>query len=158
MNAAAPLTSASMTPAHELMAFKVGEQEYCVEVRTVREIRGWTATTPLPNAPPHVRGVVNLRGLVLPVIDLGARLGLPPVEPTARHVIIVAWIGEQLVGLLVDSVCDIVSAPEGAIQPPPDVACEQIGALVGGILTLDGRMLSLLRLENVLPPRADKAA
>lgn len=137
--------------ARELIAFQVAGQEFCVDVMSVREIRGWTPATPLPNAPPFVLGVVNLRGVVLPVIDLGARLGLGAATPSPRHVMVVAWIGERLVGLLVDSVCDIVTVTDAMIQPTPDVASEAVRSLVRGVLALDQRMMSLLQLEHILP-------
>ncbi len=83
---------------------------------SVREIRGWTPATALPRAPGFVRGVINLRGVVLPIIDLADRLGFAPAEPTPRHVIIVAQTGRQIVGLLVDAVSDIIAmaARQGA--------------------------------------------
>src|ERR1700749_3854771 len=86
----------------ELISFRIGVQEFCVDIMGVREIRGWTAATALPRSPGFVRGVINLRGAVLPIVDLAARLGFDSAEPTARHVIIVAQIGVQTVGLLVD--------------------------------------------------------
>ena len=76
----------------ELIAFRIGDQEFCVDIMSVREIRGWAPATPLPRTPSFVKGVINLRGAVLPIIDLGARLGLKTSEPTARHVIMMdAW-------------------------------------------------------------------
>ena len=90
---------------------------------SVREIRGWTAATPLPRTPDFVRGVINLRGAVLPIIDLSARLGLGFTEPEARHVIIVCRINNQMVGLLVDAVSDILTVTDDLIQPTPDVGC-----------------------------------
>src|ERR1700684_2210346 len=89
--------------ARELISFRVGAQEFCVDIMAVREIRGWTAATALPQSPTYVRGVINLRGAVLPIVDLAARLGFASADPTARHVIIVTQIGDQLVGLLVDA-------------------------------------------------------
>src|SRR5271167_2234296 len=86
----------------ELIAFRIGEQIFCVDVMSVREIRGWTPATPLPQAPAFVRGVINLRGSVLPIVDLAARLGFALAEPSARHAIVVAQIGHQIVGLLVE--------------------------------------------------------
>jgi purine-binding chemotaxis protein CheW len=145
---------AASVSSRDLISFRVAQQEFCIEVMSVREVRGWTPATPLPNAPSYVCGVVNLRGAVLPVVDLGARLGLPAAEATGRHVIIVAWIGEQLVGLLVDAVCDIVAATDDMIQPTPDVASELVKGLVKGIMALDGRMISLIQLENLFPPAA----
>src|SRR4051812_24315234 len=88
----------------ELISFRIGDQEFCVDIMEVREIRGWTPATALPKAPAFVRGVITLRGAVLPIVALGARLGLGTAEPTARHVIIVAQVQNQVVGLLVDAV------------------------------------------------------
>lgn len=110
----------------ELIAFRIGAQEFCVDIMAVREIRGWTPATPLPRAPAFVRGVINLRGAVLPIVDLSARLGLATTEPDARHVIIVVRIGEQTVGLLVDAVCDILTVTDEMLQPTPDVACDMV--------------------------------
>jgi purine-binding chemotaxis protein CheW len=141
----------------DLISFRAAGQEFSIEVMSVREVRGWTPATPLPNAPSYVCGVVNLRGAVLPVVDLAARLGLAPAEPTGRHVIIVAWIGEQLVGLLVDAVCDIVSADDEMIQPTPDVASQDVKDLIRGLLALDGRMISLIQLEALFPAAAEAA-
>ena len=96
---------------NELIAFRLGGQEFCVDIMSVRDIRGWTQTTPLPHSPDYVKGVINLRGSVLPVIDLAARLGFAPTEPTARHVIIVTQVANHSVGLLVEAVSDIRSVP-----------------------------------------------
>src|SRR6185369_16962312 len=110
----------------ELISFRIGDQEFCVDIMSVREIRGWTAATPLPRTPDFVRGVINLRGAVLPIIDLSARLGLGATEPEARHVIIVCRIASQMVGLLVDAVSDILTVTDDLVQPTPDVGCEQV--------------------------------
>lgn len=135
----------------ELISFRIGAQEFCVDIMAVREIRGWTAATALPRSPAFVRGVINLRGAVLPIIDLASRLGFPSTEPTDRHVIIVAQIGSQLVGLLVDAVSDILTVTDDIIQPTPDVASDTAKTFVRGLLAVDGRMLSLLGLERILP-------
>ena len=89
--------------ATELLAFRLGDQEYCVDIMSVREIRGWTRATPLPFAPGHVKGVINLRGTILPVIDLAVRLGMAPVAGDDRNVIIVVAVNGHTVGLLVDA-------------------------------------------------------
>ncbi len=135
----------------ELISFRIGAQEFCVDIMAVREIRGWTAATALPRSPAFVRGVINLRGAVLPIIDLASRLGFPSTEPTDRHVIIVAQIGTQLVGLLVDAVSDILTVTDDIIQPTPDVASDTAKTFVRGLLAVEGRMLSLLTLERILP-------
>ena len=135
----------------ELISFRIGAQEFCVDIMAVREIRGWTAATALPRSPAFVRGVINLRGAVLPIVDLAARLGFASAEPTDRHVIIVAQIGHQMVGLLVDAVSDILTVTDDLIQPTPDVASDTAKTFVRGLLAVDGRMLSLLGLDRILP-------
>jgi purine-binding chemotaxis protein CheW len=143
----------------ELIAFRIGEQEFCVDIMSVREIRGWTPATPLPRSPAYMKGVINLRGVVLPIIDLGARFGLATNEPTERHVIMVAHVSSRLVGLLVDAVSDIVQLSDAAIQPTPDVASEQVKSFVKGIFAVEGgRMISLIDLNNVLPEGEAEAA
>jgi purine-binding chemotaxis protein CheW len=137
----------------ELISFRIGDQEFCVNIMEVREIRGWTPATALPQAPAFVRGVINLRGAVLPIVDLGARLGLGTADPTARHVIIVAQVQNQVVGLLVDAVSDILTVTDEEIQPTPDVASEMVRTFVRGLLAIDGRMVSFISLDRVLPDR-----
>jgi purine-binding chemotaxis protein CheW len=148
---------ADQARARELIAFRMGAQEFCVDIMSVREIRGWTKATPLPHSPGFVRGVVNLRGTVLPIVDLAARLGFPPAEPTARHVIIVAQIGAQTVGLLVDAVSDILTVTEDVIQATPEVASEMTKTFVRGVLAVDERMISLIALDHV-PPADERDA
>jgi len=142
----------------ELISFRIGEQEFCVDIMAVREIRGWTPATPVPHSPAFVRGVINLRGAVLPVIDLADRLGLGVAEESARHVIIVVQIGSRIVGLLVDAVCDILSTADHIVQRTPDLGGDQMQAFVRGLIALEGRMISLLDLELVLnEPQAEAA-
>ncbi len=157
LNLAVPTASTLGEPI-ELIAFRVGAQEFCVDIMSVREIRGWTAATPLPHAPPFVKGVINLRGTVLPILDLSERLGLGETRATARHVIIVTRIGRHLVGLLVDAVCDILTLRAEALQPTPDVACDTVKALVKGLLPLEDRMVSMIALEQLLPRFEAEAA
>jgi purine-binding chemotaxis protein CheW len=142
----------------ELISFRIGPQEFCVDIMSVREIRGWTAATPLPQSPDYVRGVINLRGAVLPIIDLAARLELGETDATARSVIIVTHIGPRLVGLLVDAVSDILTITEDQVQPTPDIACETVREFVKGLLAVEGRMISWVALERVLPELEAEAA
>ena len=142
----------------ELLSFRVGAQEFCVDIMIVREIRGWVAETPLPHAPAYVRGVVNLRGAVLPIVDLSERLGLGQAEPSAQHVIIVAQIGAQVVGLLVSAVSDILTISDQMIQPTPAIASGMAATYVQGLLTVDNRMVSVLCAERLLPALELQAA
>ena len=135
----------------ELISFCIEDQEFCLDIMAVREIRGWTAATPLPHSPSYVRGVINLRGAVLPILDLKARLGLGGSEPSARSVIIVVHIGSRLVGLLVDGVSEILAADRATVQPTPNVGCETVNRFVRGIITQEGRMISWIDIDDILP-------
>ncbi|MDP1912910.1 chemotaxis protein CheW [Brevundimonas sp.] len=155
------MTEHFSTPAstsRELIAFRIGDQEFCVDIMAVREIRGWTPATPLPRAPGFMKGVINLRGAVLPIIDLGVRFGLKTSEPTARHVIMVAHIGGRMVGLLVDAVSDIIQLNDEQVQPTPDVASDHVKTFVKGIFALEGRMISLIELDRIVPDIEAEAA
>ena len=153
-NAAKNLT----TGGRELIAFRVGAQEFCVNIMSVREIRGWTPATPMPHAPHYVLGVINLRGAVLPIIDLSLRLGMKPAEPTVRHVIIVAQVGHKVVGLLVDAVSDILTVTDENIQPTPEVSSDLERQYARGILAIDKRMICLIELGALFNEAAESEA
>ena len=142
----------------EIVSFSVGSQEFGIDIQSVREIRGWTEETVIPRAPNYVRGVINLRGAVLPIVDLAARLEMGASEPSARNVIIVTQINDQLVGLLVESVADILSVNRDQIQPTPDVASDLAKDFVRGVLPSEGGMLSLLEIKDILPVELSEAA
>lgn len=144
-------TSRIPLPGAELISVRIGDQAYAIDIMAVREIRGWTAATPLPHAPPHVLGMMNLRGAILPVIDLGARLGLGPTTPNSSSVVVVAQIGEVQMGLVVDAVSDILTVTEGLIQPAPDVGSGESAAFVAGVMTTETGIVSLLSLDHVQP-------
>lgn len=146
------------TDAQELLSFRVGEQEYSVEIMSVREIRGWSRATPLPHAAPHVRGVINLRGTVLPIIDLAQRLGLEVAEASERNVIIVVQVRDQTIGLVVDAVSDILSINRDDLQPPPDLAAGEEHGYVHALTIVDGRLLRILDLDAVHPAMESDAA
>lgn len=150
--------AATAADRRELISFRIEDQEFCVDIMAVREIRGWTPATPLPQSPAYICGVINLRGAVLPIMDLSARLGLALAEPTARHVIIVVKVGERLIGLLVDGVSDILLINDDIIQPAPDVACDRVRSFVRGLISLDGRMISLIALDRLIPEVEQMAA
>lgn len=141
----------------QLITFQLDDQILAVDIMAIREIRAWSPATPLPNVPAHVRGVVNLRGVVLPVLDLRHRLGWGATETTGRHVIIVVQIGEQLQGLIVDAVNDIVTVQVDALQPVPDVEESSAGSFLDGLATIDERMIMVLSLDKLLDRLPDVA-
>jgi purine-binding chemotaxis protein CheW len=140
----------------ELLVFRVGEQEFCVDIMAVKEIRSGMQITPLPHSPPYLCGLVNLRGVVLPILNMALRLGFDAGE-AHRGVIIVVWIGQRLVGLQVDAVCDILPVPQNALQPTPEVASNSMEGFVSAIITPDERMICLLALETLLPQDVEAA-
>ncbi len=135
----------------EFLSFCVGAEEFCLDVMSVREIRGWTAPTPLPHAPAHLSGVVNLRGTILPIIDLAARLGLPATRADGRHVVIVVEQGAQTAGLVVDVVSGILALARDRLEPPPAVSGGIASGCLSALSLLDGRMLRIIDLATILP-------
>lgn len=142
----------------ELIAFRISDQEFCVNVMSVREIRGWTQATTLPNTPAYMMGVINLRGAVLPIVDLSARLGMKKSEPTARHVIIVAQVSTRVIGLLVEAVSDIITVTQDNIQPVPEVSSDLERQYARGILAIDKRMICMIELGALFPEQESEAA
>ena len=140
----------------ELVTFRVGNQDFCIDIMLVREIRGWTPATILPHAPSYVLGVINLRGSVVPIVDLSARLGLRASVPDDRHVIVIAVIENQTVGFLVNSVSDIISIDQVDIQGTPDVTSETTRAFIEGVIVTEERMLRVIDIKTVLPKSVEK--
>ena len=150
--------SLAASGACEFIAFRVGAQEFCIDIMSVREIRGWTPATALPHAPAYVRGVINLRGSVLPIVDLAERLGFPATDASARQVIIVVQVGAQIIGLLVDAVSDILTLTTETIQPTPDVATAFVKSFVRGMLAIDGRMIGVIELDSIMETETEETA
>lgn len=135
--------------ARQYITFRLGEQSFGLDIMAIREIRAWSPATRLPHVPSYVAGVVNLRGTVLPVIDLAARLGWQAVSPTDRHVIIVVQTGGQLRGLIVDAVSDIVTIEEDALQAPPSAGHDAVVPHLEGLVALEDRMVMVLDLPGL---------
>lgn len=135
----------------ELISFEIGEQEFCIDIRTVREIRGWTPATPLPQAPDYIRGIINLRGMIMPVIDLRCRLGLGLTEPSSRHVIVVVQDKGRSAGLLVDGVQETFTIAASLPQEPPALGGMDEERFVDAIIPIDGRMISRLVVTRLMP-------
>jgi purine-binding chemotaxis protein CheW len=133
----------------QFITFWLGEQEFGADIMSIREIRGWTPTTELPHSPDYVLGVINLRGMVLPVIDLKARLGRGRTDATVKNVIIVVRCADQTMGVLVDAVSDILTVTESDIQVTPELARDTGSEFVEGIAVLDQRMVTILSMVRL---------
>jgi purine-binding chemotaxis protein CheW len=134
----------------EFISFAIGDDQYGVDIMAVREIKGWSPITHLPRQPDHMRGVLNLRGVMVPIVDLRCRLGEGLTEATPMHVVIVVQIGAQAVGLLADRVLDIVSVDGNQMQPVPRISRAGRRNYLSGLVTVEGQMIALLELSQLL--------
>lgn len=141
----------------QYVTFQVGDRLYGVEIMLVREIKQWSPTTMLPNQPSYTRGVLNLRGTIVPVHDLRARLGGPLTEATENHVVLIATIDQQSVGVLVDAVSDILTVVPEDIRSIPNGARDHDADAIAGLVTSDEEMIALLDLGRLFP-RSDAVA
>jgi purine-binding chemotaxis protein CheW len=138
----------------QYLAFRLGREEYAVDVLRVQEIRGMCAVTSIPNARPWVLGMMNLRGAVVAVLDLRAKLGMASRESEAAPVIVVLCSGEGVVGAVVDAVTDVLDLPRSIIQPPPELGGDVDVSMIRGVAELKGRLVALLELDRVLETSA----
>lgn len=142
----------------EFVTFFAGGQSFSLDIAHVREIRRWTAVTPLPHAPQEVLGVMNLRGSVIPIYDLAARFGLGATPENPRNVVVVAMIGRQTVGLLVEAVSEILSVDRAQIQDTPDIRSDSTRQSIIGVIPLEDGMTRVIDLAAVIQPRGRQAA
>jgi purine-binding chemotaxis protein CheW len=141
----------------EFISFAIGNDQYGVDIMAVREIKGWSEITHLPKQPEYVRGVLNLRGVIVPIVDLRCRFGQGVTEATPLHVVIIVQIDQQLVGLLADRVLDIVSFDAANIQPVPRTASNAEVEFLSGLVTVDNAMIALIDLGNLFTSKFDTA-
>ena len=136
----------------QFVSFSIGEQQYCVDIMQVREFRAWDGASPMPNTPDYVRGVINLRGQIVPVVDLGAHFGHGLTDTEKAAVIVVVMIGDKLYGLMVDAVSDILSVNADDIAEVPDMTTDSgpKGGLLTGIITLEDSMTAIIGLDRLL--------
>lgn len=140
-------------PTEQFITFTIGAEEYGVDIMSVREIKGWAATTALPNSPPYVRGVINLRGIIVPIFDLRARFGLGATETTKTHVVIIVAVQNRIIGILVDAVSDILTIPSGDIRSVPDMDRSIDDAFLDGLVAVGTRMVAIIALDRLFDLR-----
>lgn len=134
----------------QIVAFKLEQEEFAVNIYQVREVLKMVPVTPLPQAAHFIEGVINLRGEVIPVVDLRKRFELPEKERSGQTRIIIVEIGGDKVGLIVDYVTEVLRLPSTAIQPPPAQVAGVRNDLIQGIGRLEGRLLIILSLAKIL--------
>ena len=136
--------------AQQYLTFVLGDEHYGVDILRVQEIKGYSATTPIPNAPAHVKGVMNLRGTVVPVFDLRARFGMPPREYDRFTVIVVVTVGVRVVGVIVDGVSDVVSLEPQSVDAAPELGSDVDTSMIQGIARENDRLITLLEIDQVI--------
>jgi purine-binding chemotaxis protein CheW len=134
----------------QFISFAIGDDQYGVDIMAVREIKGWSDITHLPKQPEYVRGVLNLRGAIVPIVDLRCRFGQGLTETTPLHIVIIVQIGGRQVGLIGDRVLDIVSVDASQIQQVPRTAQGATTDFLSGLVTHDNTMIALIDLPNLL--------
>lgn len=135
---------------HQYLTFRLAEEEYGLEILRVQEIKGYSKVTPLPNTPPEIKGVMNLRGAVVPIIDLRTRFGLRESEYNRFTVIIVVTIGNKVVGLVVDAVSDVLNVTAREVVPTPDLGAGVDTSYMTGIAHSGERLVTLLNVERLV--------
>lgn len=147
----------------QFLTFKLQSEEFGIEILKVQEIKGFTQVTPVPNAPPHVNGVMNLRGTVVPVMDLRVRFSMPRAEYNQFTVIIVVNVHGRVAGLVVDAVSDVLSFKDDDVEPSPDFGAATDTSFLTGLARIEERLVLLLNLESLageteIKPRDNIAA
>jgi len=142
--------SAVAVPTREFLAFRLGDEDYAIDILKVQEIRVFDAVTKLPGAPEYIRGVINLRGLIAPVIDLRIKFGFKEALYTPFTVAIVLLIHERLVAIVADAVVDVVALTEEDVKPPPEFATSVNVEYVIGLAAKSENMLILLDIERLI--------
>ena len=139
-----------MSDEHQYLTFLLNGEEYAIDILRVQEIRGYSAITPIPNTPSHLRGVMNLRGNVVPVIDLRLRLGMEPAAYGPSTVIVLVTVGTRVHGMIVDAVSDVLHLAPSAIEPAPDLGASVDTSVINGMAKPAGRLIILLNVDRVV--------
>jgi len=145
-----PLNSAVTDVLLQLVSFKIGPEEFGVDITKVQEINRMVEITKVPQAPRFVEGVINLRGKVIPIIDLRMRLGVNAQANDKNTRIVVVDIADRVMGMIVDSVSEVLRIPTSTIEPPPHIATGANAEYIQGVAKLDNRLLIFLDLSKVI--------
>lgn len=138
------------TDSSQFLTFNLGDEFYGVDILRVQEIKGYTAVTKIPNTPAHIKGVLNLRGTIVPIVELRTKFSLPTIEYTTFTVIIVVVVRDKVVGLVVDSVSDVLNIDAKEIQLPPKFGAKVDVAFINGIGKSGDKLVALLDIDRLL--------
>jgi purine-binding chemotaxis protein CheW len=139
------------TDGSQFLTFNLGEELYGADILRVQEIKGYTAVTKIPNTPPHIKGVLNLRGTIVPIVELRTKFGMPTIDYTAFTVIIVVVVRDKVMGLVVDAVSDVLNIDKKDIQSPPQFGVKVDVSFLNGIGKSGDKLVALLDIDRMLP-------
>ena len=134
----------------QFLSFQLGAEEYGIDILRVQEIRAYEKATRMPNTPAYIKGVINLRGVIVPVIDLRMKFGLDSAEYNEMTVVVVLNLAHRTIGIVVDSVSDVLALSAGDIRPAPEFTARVDNAFVRGLATIDQRMLIIADIERLM--------
>lgn len=143
----------SSEPTQEFLTFTLGLEEYAIDILRVQEIRGYDQVTAIANSPDFIKGVINLRGAIVPIVDLRIKFNLPSVTYDQFTVVIILNVKDRIVGVVVDSVSDVIALASQDIRPAPDFGGSFDTQYLMGLATVDERMLILVDIERLLSSR-----
>ena len=149
-------TGANLADGKQYLSFVLGEEHYGVDILRVQEIKGYTAVTRIPNTPSFIKGVLNLRGTIVPIVNLRTKFDMPETEPTMFTVIVVVVVRDRVMGIIVDAVSDVLDIPAKDIQAPPQFGTNVDVSFLSGIGKCGDKLVSLLNIDQVLT--ADETA
>ena len=138
------------TDGNQYLTFQLGEELYGVDILRVQEIKGYTMVTKIPNTPPHIKGVLNLRGTIVPIVELRTKFGMSTIDYTLFTVIVVVVVRDRIMGLVVDSVSDVLNIEKKDIQPPPQFGAKVDVSVLTGIGKSGDKLVSLLNVDRLL--------
>jgi purine-binding chemotaxis protein CheW len=142
--------AASDIAGHEYLAFKLGAEEYGIDILKVQEIRGYEAVTRIANAPDFIKGVINLRGIIIPVVDMRIKFNLGSPVYDQFTVVIILNIAGRIVGMVVDSVSDVTTLTADQVKPAPEMGTAFSSDYMIGLGTIDERMLILVNIDKLM--------
>ena len=134
----------------EYLTFRLGNEEYAIDILKVQEIRGYEAPTAIAHAPPFIKGVINLRGIIVPIVDLRIKFGLGTVEYTPFTVVIILNVARRVIGIVVDSVSDVISLTGEQIRQAPDFSASFDTRYILGLASIEGQMLIVTDIERLM--------
>lgn len=146
-------TSHSSNASQEFLVFTLGDEQYGIDILKVREIRGYENVTTIANTPDFIKGVINLRGVIVPVIDLRIKFALEMAEYGDQTVMIIVDIGDRIVGMVVDSVSDVMTLTADQIKPAPTMGMSLSSDYIAGLGSIEDRMIVLMDVDALLTSR-----